>query len=711
MNARIVIAALVFVTVLVAATAAAGSLTGLTLEANRAWAKFGFAVGGAGDVNGDGYDDVVVGAPEFQQVAFSQNWEGKAYLYRGAPSGLVTAPAWTALGDQAGEPRMGHLIKGAGDVNGDGFADVLVAAPWYANGAMGLAGRVTLYLGSSSGLSTTAARTYLGSHAAANLGLGVAAGDVNNDGYRDVVIGAPEPGHSSAAPVPGGSAFLYLGSATGLGTVASRTLTEAQGNASFGYSLAAADVNHDHFADVIVAACEFNGAAGTRAGKAYLYLGSASGLSPTPTWSREGSSVDAILGESIDSAGDVNGDGFVDVIIGAPGHLGRGAVYVHLGTASGLSASAWVVEGTEPNGGFGYSVAGAGDFNGDGFDDVVVGAWRADGVQADGGVLVDEGAAYVYLGSPNGLSTTPAYVARGGQAQAYLGVAVAGAGDVNGDGLADLVVGAHSWENQELQADEGGAFVYLGCHDANRDGVCGDIAATDTDGDGDLDGSDCAPTDPAIHHGGAEVPDDGIDQDCSGADTVTCFRDADGDGYAGTLALTPLGNCAGAGLWPASSDCDDTNAAVHSGCGDGGSGGGAGGGTAGGGAGGGSGGGSAGGGAGGGSGGSVGGGAGGGSAAGGGGGGAGGGFTATCSAATCSGCCTVDGRCDPGTTSLSCGRGGDLCSACAGDQLCEASSCTSTPPPGCGCQSPAGAIGPLGLLLLLALTTRRRGAG
>jgi len=169
---------------------------------------FGWSVAPAGDVNGDGYADVVVGAWGYPDAGYT----GRAYVYLGGQSGLATAPATTLTGEAAGN-YFGYSVATAGDVNGDGYADVVVGA--YGYGAN--TGRAYVYLGGSTGTASTP--TTLTGAAGTVFGISVAtAGDVNGDGYADVVIGAS--GYSDST----GRAYLYLGSAAGLATTATTTL-------------------------------------------------------------------------------------------------------------------------------------------------------------------------------------------------------------------------------------------------------------------------------------------------------------------------------------------------------------------------------------------------------------------------------------------------------------------------------------------------------
>src|SRR5262249_31525458 len=139
-----------------------------------------------------------------------------------------------------------------------------------------------------------------------------------------------------------------------LTTSAVWTAESDQDHANFGFSVATAgDVNGDGYSDVIVSAPYFSNGE-TDEGRVYLYLGSASGLSTTPAWTAESNQAGAVFGLSVASAGDVNGDGYSDVIVGAPnytnGQNGEGRAFVFLGSASGLAASpAWTAEGDQAN--------------------------------------------------------------------------------------------------------------------------------------------------------------------------------------------------------------------------------------------------------------------------------------------------------------------------------------------------------------------------
>lgn len=428
-------------------------------ESNQVDAQYGYSVGTAGDVNGDGYSDVVVGAYLFDN---GENDEGQAYLFLGSASGLVTTAAWTGEGNQD-NAEYGFSVGSAGDVNGDGFSDVVVGASGYDRGFVN-EGEAYVYLGSAAGLGTTAAWTGGGDEAGAGYGYSVSsAGDVNGDGYSDVIVGAKDYAPGGEQPI--GRAYLYLGSASGLATDAAWTGTPGgQANSDYGYSVSTAgDVNGDGFADVLVGAPFFNNSEDNE-GQAFLYLGSAAGLGTTAAWTGDdGDQIGASYGISASTAGDVNGDGYSDVLVGAFNYTNtqgyEGAAFLYLGSASGLSTTpSWLGAPDQASASYGYSARTAGDVNGDGYADIVVGAHFYDNGETD------EGRAYLYFGSANGLATTAGWTGESDQADAAYGWSVGTAGDVNGDGASDVLVGAKLYSNGE--GYEGQVSLYLGILDA-----------------------------------------------------------------------------------------------------------------------------------------------------------------------------------------------------------------------------------------------------
>jgi hypothetical protein len=423
-----------------------------TAESDQEGANFGYSVSTAGDVNGDGYADVIVGAPYYD---CGETNEGGAFLYHGAAAGLSSDPVWTTESDQS-NARLGRSPSTAGDVNGDGYADVIVGAWNYSNGELG-EGRVWVYHGSATGLSSTAAWIAESNVVDAKFGISVkTAGDVNGDGYADVIVGA----HGySGGQVDEGRAYVYHGSAAGLSPTANWTVESNQAYANLGFSASTAgDANGDGYGDVIVGAWVYdNGQSGE--GRAYAYYGSAAGLSDTPGWTAEGNQNGTGFGWAVSTAGDVNGDGYADAIISAPtydaGEQNEGRAYVYMGSADGLSSQPdWAIESNQANAEIGSSVSTAGDVNGDGYADVIVGAPGYDNDETG------EGRTYLFLGSAGGLTGASAWTAEGNQTSASFGRSVSTAGDVNGDGYADVIIGARLHDNGQL--NEGRAYVYHG---------------------------------------------------------------------------------------------------------------------------------------------------------------------------------------------------------------------------------------------------------
>jgi len=420
--------------------------------------NFGISVAGTGDVNGDGFADLIIGAPQFDNgFVFDQ---GRAFVFLGSAAGPSSTPAWTADGGQAGA-WFGYSVASAGDVNRDGYADVIIGARLFDNGQTD-EGRAFVYLGSASGLGLTPAWTAEIDQASAMFGSSVAsAGDVNGDGYSDVIVGAP--GFDSTVNVDEGRAFVYLGSATGLSTAPYWSAGSNLFSSAYGASVAAAgDVNGDGFGDIIVGAPLFDNAGFPDEGRVFVYAGPLfdphSPGTTNPIWTADSNKTQAKLGYSVAGAGDVNGDGFADVLVGAPG-WGSGQVMAYYGSSTGPSvAPSFTAKINKNPAEFGSSVAGIGDINGDGISDIAIGAPRVDSMTASA-----VGTVRVYYGGRMGLANSPAFSIAESQANALFGGSVAAAGDVNKDGVADFIVGAVGLDNAPAGAPiAGGAELFLG---------------------------------------------------------------------------------------------------------------------------------------------------------------------------------------------------------------------------------------------------------
>ncbi|MGX5852157.1 FG-GAP-like repeat-containing protein [Dyadobacter jiangsuensis] len=420
------------------------------LEIHQTYAWLGYAVSSAGDVNGDGYSDVIVGAPKYDN---GQTDEGAAFVFPGTAAGLSLAA--TVLQSNQVNAQAGMSVSSAGDVNKDGYSDVLVGAPYYDAGQTD-EGVVFLYLGSAAGLNINPVQTLKMNQASANLGISVAmAGDVNGDGYSDILAGAHQYDNGQNNE---GAAFLYYGNASGVG-VSPVTLEANQANAMMGYAVSSGgDVNADGFSDVVVGARLYTNGE-LYEGAVFVYKGSASGIITANPFKVEANQIDARLGHSVATVGDVNGDGFSDVLFGAyqykQSQTNEGAAFLYFGSAFGETiGDKRTLIGYQKEGQFGWAVAGAGDVNGDGYSDFVIGARYYEITKPN------EGAAFLFYGNPTKNFPNRSAVFSGEQGDAWLGTAVASAGDVNGDGYSDLVIGAYTYDNG--QTDEGTALIYHG---------------------------------------------------------------------------------------------------------------------------------------------------------------------------------------------------------------------------------------------------------
>ena len=421
-----------------------------TSESDQSGANFGYCVASAGDVNGDGKSDVIIGAPYYDN---GQNDEGRAYVYYGSSAGLSGAANWTAESNQSGA-NFGISLSSAGDVNNDGYSDVIIGANLYDNGQTD-EGRVFAYFGSPTGLSGADNWTAESNQSGANFGISLSsAGDVNNDGYSDVIIGANlfDNGQNNE-----GRAFVYYGSITGLSATANWTAESNQTNANFGISVSTADdVNHDGHSDVIIGANLYDNGQNDE-GRAYVYYGSSSGLSGAVNWTAESNQSGANFGISVSSVDDVNGDEISEVIIGAylydNGQSNEGRAFVYYGSVAGLSSTAnWTSESNQTNANFGFCVASVVNVNGDNKSSVLIGAPNYDNGQND------EGRVYVFYDSLSGLATAPGWTSESNQNSAQFGYNVSSAGDVNGDGFSEIIIGSPFYSNG--QSSEGRTYLH-----------------------------------------------------------------------------------------------------------------------------------------------------------------------------------------------------------------------------------------------------------
>lgn len=350
-----------------------------------------------------------------------------------ALAGSAVVMLYQKKGAAAGD-QFGYSIA-SGDVNGDGKTDLIVGAPLASPGGVTNSGTVYVYSGADGSL------LYQKNGAAAQdqFGFAVASvGDANGDGKADFAVGAP-----FATPA---KVYVYSGAD---GALLYR-IDGSPGGDLLGYSLApAGDLNGDGKSDFIVSAPFASpDTSNPFSGAVYVY----SGADTTLIYKKVGAGN--FFGFSVASAGDVDGDGKPDFIVGAPfadsiGGSAGGSIYLYSGAGGALL---YQKAGAASGDNFGSSVASAGDANGDGKSDFIVGASLA----APGGLL-DAGSAYLYSGATGTLLFEKDGAASGDN----FGAAVTSAGDMNGDGKADFLVGASS-ADPGGRVDAGSAYLYSG---------------------------------------------------------------------------------------------------------------------------------------------------------------------------------------------------------------------------------------------------------
>lgn len=408
---------------------------------------FGISVKSAGDVNNDGFDDIIIGAPVFGSVTDST---GRAYVFSGK-----TGDTLYVFEGEVGGDWFGYSVSSAGDVNNDNFDDLIIGA--HLNYGVGKwAGRVYVF----SGRTGDTLYVFSGEDSLDFFGFSVAsAGDVNNDGYDDLIIGA-----SGAV---NGRVYIFSGQT---GDTLYVFNGEFPGDRFGGAVSSAGDVNGDGYDDVIIGARWSDPGGMFAAGTAYVF----SGKTGDTLFVFTGKDANDFLGVSVASAGDVDGDGFNDVIVGAYWNSSvapfAGQAYIFSGQTGDTIL---VISGQDTTESLGISVAGIGDIDSDGFDDLLIGAWESD----SGGH--NTGRAYVFSGQTG----DTLYLFTGEAADDMLGRSVAYAGDVNNDGIGDIIIGAYL--NDGSGTDAGRAYVYtlavndcccMGHHgDANSDGTDANI--------------------------------------------------------------------------------------------------------------------------------------------------------------------------------------------------------------------------------------------
>jgi len=551
----------------------------------------GGSVSNAGDVNGDGIDDLIVGAfrgdPNPDGGINTSYNAGESYVIFGS-----TGPAGASfnLSDLDGSngfvingiddsDRAGIEVNGAGDINGDGFDDLVIGADYADPNGNNNAGESYVVFGSASNGAALNLADLDGSNGFVVNGINngdrlgrsfTGAGDVNGDGLDDVVIGAfyADGNGSSFA----GESYVIFGATsnsavldlTNLNGTNGFTINGVANFSTLGRSVSiAGDINGDGLDDIILGANYAFGLSGApRSGEAYVIFGATTNAATLDLSNLNGTNGFIIgsrtdpaarLGTSVSRVGDINGDGFDDVIISAirattGSSANAGKSYVVFGSANSFGVTldlstlngtnGFVINGIDSDDFSGNSVSGTGDINGDGLDDLIIGAFLGDPNGSS-----NAGESYVIFGSTDGFDATldlsdldglNGFVLNGIDSDDRAGSSVSGAGDINGDGINDVIIGASRGDpNGSFNAGE--AYVVFGQS----------VSSDPTDGDDDLSGSSGDDAIELLGGDDAYSGGEGNDSVRGGEGNDTIFGDAGDDTLKGNAGNDELFGGAG----------------------------------------------------------------------------------------------------------------------------------------------------------------------
>lgn len=488
------------------------SLAGFTINGESEYDASGITVSNGGDINGDGIDDFIIGARNADPNGVNNG--GETYVVFGSNEGFASTISLADLDGTNGfvlngvevHDRAGAKVSSAGDVNGDGYDDILVWSEDADPNGVWNAGATYVVFGSGDGFTaelnlssldgtngfvingiTEQSETYAGRPVAS-------AGDINGDGYDDIVIGVSMTDVGVYASA--GQSYIVYGAADGFS--ASIDLSNLDGTNGFvingdqvfggsGYAVSGAgDFNGDGIDDVIISSHSSDYNTTNAVGEAHILFGTTDGFGATfELRDIDGSNGVTFRGINsndnmswdVSSAGDVNGDGIDDIILGAivadpNGVNWAGESYIVFGSTEPFPSTinlssldgtnGFAIQGVHEDSRTGWMVSGAGDINGDGYDDVIIGMDPLLSTAAE--------EAYVVFGGADGfdpildlssLDGTNGFVLHGINASDGVGTALSSAGDVNGDGIDDLLIGARYADASGL-VSSGESYVIYG---------------------------------------------------------------------------------------------------------------------------------------------------------------------------------------------------------------------------------------------------------
>jgi len=450
--------------------------------------NLGHAVNRFGDINADGIDDLIISAPTADPNGSNS---GQIYVLYGKTGDFGSSFDLSTLDGSNGfkingiaaNNQAGTSISNAGDINGDGINDLIIDA-------LNTNTSYVVFVRSSVLVPNFDLSTLNGNNgfkiSGGGSGTSVSgAGDVNGDGIDDLIIGAS--GSTRSYVVFGKTS--YFSDTLNLSTLNGSNGFRISASSELGYSVSSAgDINNDGFDDVIIGA-RYAHSNGSNSGASYVVFGKNSGLSGfdpdlhvSSLNGSNGFKINGIAasdnsGWSVNHAGDINGDGIDDVVIGAPNAdpngSNSGQSYVVFGTNSGFSANldlsslngsnGFQINGIAADDQSGFFVNSAGDVNGDGVDDVIIGAPNADPQESNSGqsyVVFGKTSSFNATLNLSSLDGTNGFKINGIAADDNAGFAVSGAGDINADGIDDLVIGA---PDADINGSESGqSYVVFG---------------------------------------------------------------------------------------------------------------------------------------------------------------------------------------------------------------------------------------------------------
>ena len=385
--------------------------------------SFGFSVSNAGDVNGDSYSDIIIGERMFRS-------DGYAYLYFGSSN--MDSIADLTLAGNINDYEFGEVVAGAGDLNNDGFDDVVISAKTMDSNE-DMEGKVYILYGGTTMGSEIYAILKPGFNFLAFSQVLCPIGDTNNDGFDDVLAGSNE------------NVFILYGNSSNESIDIIQIFNETSG---FTCISGIGDVNGDNFSDFILSK-SYDSSGGEESGRVLLYYGGES-FDKKVDLILTGESGCNYFGSSLSHAGDINNDGYDDIIIGSPFDdtyaINAGSAYIYYGKNDFIDNPDLILLGEQERQRFGNSVSCAGDFNNDGYDDIIIGS-------------SNKSYANLYLGGYQ-LNLSDSYIFRGEKSYDSFGHCVSDAGDVNNDGFDDIIIGAHT--NYATGTQAGRAYIYLG---------------------------------------------------------------------------------------------------------------------------------------------------------------------------------------------------------------------------------------------------------